>query len=482
MPSDLQRKILLVDDDPAVMDACALTLMAAGWPTIVKTGTGHAALERLAADKFALAVVDMMLPDMTGRDLLLKMREECPEVSVVMFSGRNDIATVVDCMKAGAVTYLLKPLDPDKFINEVRLVFRHRELLSENLLLKEKLLSGALAHPEAFGGMRTQNAALFGIQRYIEAVAASTQPVLIVGETGSGKELIARAIHHLCGRKGEMVSVNVAELDDTLFSDTLFGHKKGAFTGADSDRRGLIERAENGTLFLDEIGDLSAVSQAKLLRLLQEGEYYRLGDNTPSRTTARVVVATHRNLDEMMKEKKFRADLYYRLRTHRIEVPPLRHRKEDMPLLLEQFMEEAAAVLNKKKLSFPKELLLILAAYPFPGNVRELRAMVFDAVSNHTGDKMLSTKIFVKATGIKNTDGQSSPDAAMESPQIGAGAISFNDPFAFPTLKEARDMLIKEALKRSNNNQNIAARLLGTTRSALNKSINKKSRSPEKKD
>lgn len=473
MPSELQRKILLVDDDPAVVDACALTLMSAGWHSIVKANTGREALERLAADKFAVAVVDMMLPDMSGRELLLKMREECPDASVVMFSGRNDIATVVDCMKAGAMTYLLKPLDPDKFINEIRLVFRHRELMTENNMLKEKLLSGKLAHPEAFGGMRTQNAALFGVQRYIEAVAASAQPVLIVGETGTGKELVARAIHHLCGRKGEMVSVNVAELDDTLFSDTLFGHKKGAFTGADSDRPGLIGRAENGTLFLDEIGDLSAVSQAKLLRLLQEGEYYRLGDNTPSRTTTRVVVATHRNLEEMVKEKKFRADLYYRLRTHRIEVPPLRQRVEDLPLLLDQFLEEAAAALNKKKPSFPKELLLILAVYPFPGNVRELRAMVFDAVSSHTGAKMLSTKVFVNATGIKSAGGQPLHDTAADAPQIGGGAISFNGSFALPTLKETREMLIEEALKRSNNNQNVAARLLGTTRSALNKSINK---------
>lgn len=472
MLPELQRTILLVDDDPALLDACALTLMSAGWHSIVKAGSGREALERLAAGKFAVAVVDMMLPDMTGRELLLKMREEYPDTSVVMFSGRNDIDTVVDCMKAGAFTYLVKPLDPDKFINQIRLVFQHRELVSENLLLKEKLLTGKLNRPEAFGGMRTQNPALLGALRYVEAVAASTQPVLIVGETGTGKELIARAIHNLCGRTGEMVSVNVAELDDTLFSDTLFGHKKGAFTGADCDRPGLIERAEKGTLFLDEIGDLSAVSQAKLLRLLQEGEYYRLGDNTPSRTTARVVVATHRNLEEMVKEKKFRADLYYRLRTHRVEVPPLRQRVEDLPLLLDQFLEEAAAALNKKKPFFPKELPVILAAHSFPGNVRELRGMAFDAVSSHTGNKMLSTKVFVKAAGIK-APGRQPPHAAMDAPQIGAGAISFNSPFSFPTLKEAREMLVKEALKRANNNQNVAARLLGTTRSALNKSINK---------
>ncbi len=479
MQSDLQRKILLVDDDPAVLDACALTLISAGWQSIVKAGTAREALERMAAEKYAVAVVDMILPDMTGRELVMKMREEWPDTSMVMFSGRNDIATVVDCMKAGAVTYLVKPLDPDKFINEIRLVFRHRELMSENLLLKEKLLSGKLAHPEAFGGMRTQNAVLLGTQRYVEAVAVSTQPVLIVGETGTGKELIARAIHRLSGRKGDMVSVNVAELDDTLFSDTLFGHKKGAFTGADADRPGLIGRAENGTLFLDEIGDLSAVSQAKLLRLLQEGEYYRLGDNTPSLTTARVVVATHRNLEEMVKEKKFRADLYYRLRTHRVEIPPLRQRVDDLPLLLNQFMEEAAAALSKRKPPFPKELPHILAAYPFPGNVRELRAMVFDAVSSHMGDKMLSTKAFVQATGIKNSTGQPPAEAATGALQLSAGAISFNSPFVFPTLKEAREMLVKEALRRANNNQNVAARLLGTTRSALNKSINKP-RAPKK--
>lgn len=211
------------------------------------------------------------------------------------------------------------------------------------------------------------------IFRYMEAVAASDQPVLVTGETGVGKEMVVRALHDASHRKGQFIAVNVAGLDDQAFSDTLFGHTRGAFTGADQAREGLVAKAAGGTLFLDEIGDLQLPSQIKLLRLLQEREYYPLGSDNGKKSDARIVVATNRDLKQMMEGNSFRSDLYYRLKTHRIQVPPLRDRLEDMPLLVNHFLDEAAAAIGKSRPVTPVELNGYLAAYSFPGNIRELK-------------------------------------------------------------------------------------------------------------
>jgi DNA-binding NtrC family response regulator len=255
----------------------------------------------------------------------------------------------------------------------------------------------------------------------------------------------------------------VAGLDDTVFADTLFGHVRGAFTGADQARRGMVEEAGDGTLFLDEIGDLSIPSQVKLLRLLQEGEYFPLGSDRPKRLKARVIVATHQNLAAKQAAGTFRRDLYYRLCTHHIQVPPLRERKGDIPLLLDHFLKEAASALGKKKPTPPKELTQLLATYSFPGNVRELRAMVYDAVSIHR-DRILSMESFLKV--IERPESHISPAVAM---------LSENNPFTnfehLPTFVEGAELLVTEAMARASGNQSIAARLLGITQSALCKRL-----------
>lgn len=265
----------------------------------------------------------------------------------------------------------------------------------------------------------------------------------------------------MSGCSGPLVAVNVAGLDDTVFADTLFGHVRGAFTGADQARRGMVEEATDGTLFLDEIGDLSMASQVKLLRLLQEGEYFPLGSDRPKRLKARVIVATHHNLAAKQVSGAFRRDLYYRLCTHHIQVPPLRERKGDIPLLLDHFLKTAARELGKKKPTPPKELAQLLASYDFPGNVRELRAMVFDAVSLHK-EKILSMDSFLK------TIGRSATERVQE-------ALPDLNPFAaseqLPTFNEAADLLVSEAMKRSQGNQSMAARMLGITQSALCKRL-----------
>ncbi|MDH3567306.1 MAG: sigma 54-interacting transcriptional regulator, partial [Desulfobacteraceae bacterium] len=247
----------------------------------------------------------------------------------------------------------------------------------------------ALENPQAFSEIITHNQRMLLVFKYVESIAPSSQPILITGETGVGKELIARSIHTLSKLKGRFVAVNVAGLDDNVFSDTLFGHIKGAFTGAEQDRRGLIERAVGGTLFLDEIGDLNPVSQIKLLRLLQEGEYLPLGQDEAEQTNVRIVASTNENLWSLQRKDKFRKDLNFRLRTHHIHMPHLRERMDDIPLLVRHFLEKSADALKKKVPTPPKELYELLATYSFPGNVRELESMIHDAVSIHSA-KILS--------------------------------------------------------------------------------------------
>jgi len=257
--------------------------------------------------------------------------------------------------------------------------------------------------------------------------------------------------------------VNVAGLDDNLFADTFFGHVKGAYTGADAVRRGLAETAAGGTLFLDEMGDLSPISQVKLLRYLQEGEYMPLGSDATRRSDARVVVSTNRDVRRLMAEGKFREDLCFRLLSHHIRIPPLRERMEDLPLLVDHFLAEAAGALNKKKPTPPRELMTYLAMYHFPGNIRELRAMVHNAVSNHRSG-VLSMETFI---GYMNQGQETGAPRAVTASDGAGNSLLFCA--ELPTMRQATVLLVKEALRRSNGNQVAAARLLGISRQTMNR-------------
>ncbi len=296
-------------------------------------------------------------------------------------------------------------------------------------------------------------------------MSCSSEPVLILGESGVGKELFAQAIHAVCHPDGPWVAVNIAGFDDSVLSDTLFGHVRGAFTDASHDRAGMIEKASGGTLFLDEIGDLSPASQVKLLRLLQEKEYFPLGSDEPRYSNCRVVLATNVDLQQKVDAGAFRKDLYFRLTTHSMEIPPLRERREDIPLLLEYFLTSAAEALNKKKPSYPGELPVLLKNYAFPGNVRELRAMVFDAMSRHKS-QMLAMNTFAEIiTAGKSAGGKHNADDSDTK-------VVF--PGQLPTLKEVTDLLVAEALYRTEGNQSMAAKLLGVTAAALSMRLKKK--------
>jgi len=319
--------------------------------------------------------------------------------------------------------------------------------------------------PPSFSGIVTNNPEMYSIFEYIESIAATSQPVLITGETGVGKELIAKSIHACSRLRGPLVTVNAAGLDDNIFSDTLFGHSRGAFTGADRNRPGLIEKANSGTLFLDEIGDLSHSSQVKLLRLLQEGEYLPLGSDELRHSTARIVAATNVDLWERQRFGKFRQDLNFRLRTHHINIPPLRKRSDDIPILVDYFLQKASSSLNKKKPTPPKELISLVSTYSFPGNIRELESMIFDAVRQHTG-KILS----LERVSDHITQGRADiQEINHQNESAGHSLITFSD--ELPSIKYATRLLVNEAIKRAKGNQTIAAKMLGITRQALGKRL-----------
>ncbi|HEY6874373.1 MAG TPA: sigma-54 dependent transcriptional regulator [Geobacteraceae bacterium] len=461
-----EPEIVLVDDESIMLNSLAAILTRAGLPNVLALSDSRALIPHLARRTARVVVLDLQMPFVSGRELLDEMARNYPDVPVIVITAVDEIDMAVDCMRLGAFDYLVKPFEPRRFVASIRKALEMSAMRYEIITLRESLLNGQQQDRKVFGLFTTRSARMKAICGYLEAVAPMNQPVIITGETGVGKELAARAIHALSGRKGKLVTVNTGGLDDLMFSDTLFGHRKGAFTGADQPREGMIAQAEGGTLFLDEIGDMSPASQIKLLRLLQEGEYYPLGSDAVRLSNARIVVATHRVLDEMIDDGSFRRDLYYRLCAHEVQLPALRERAEDIPLLLDVFLEAAARSLGKKTPSYPPELVSCLCAYHFPGNIRELKGMVFDAMARHAGG-MLSKAAF--RTVVKkdaHRTGTAKP--------CGEAAEWLNTSARLPTLKEAEEILVREALRRANGNQGVAAAQLGICRQALNKRVNKK--------
>jgi len=463
------ESVILVDDDPQVLLSSSVLLRSASIAADVKTFCeGESLMVLLDRDaESSVLVLDLGLPGgITGEDLLGVIKTEYPDLPVIVMTAQDDLETAVRCMKAGAFDYLVKPVEDSRFVTAVRRAVEVISLKSELGSLKERLFSEGLQDESAFSHIVTASPRMHAVFKYVEAIAGTPQPVLVVGETGAGKELIARAIHQASRRSGEFVAVNVAGLDDTMLSDTLFGHRKGAYTGAVEQREGLIARARGGSLFLDEIGDLNEASQVKLLRLLQEQRYYPLGSDVARYSDSHVVVATNRDLRVLMSEGGFRKDLYYRLRGHLIDVAPLRERPEDIGLLLEYFLEKAARQLGKRKPSYPRELPVLLRTYHFPGNVRELQSMVYDAVARHRSG-VLSMGSFRETMGRESLFGVSSEGHSGSIKEL------FQSRFEgrFPTLKEADEYLMEEAMRVSGGNQGVAASLLGLTRQALNKRL-----------
>lgn len=463
--SNLSLPVVLVDDQSSVLLSSRMVLGSAGIKDVLTVEDSRDLMPLLAEREVAVVVLDLFMPYVSGTQLLPEISKAYPELPVIVMTATEEVETAVACMKEGALDYLVKPVEESRFVSSVKRALELRALRRQIDALKNSLMTDRLEHGEAFSSIITVSRKMRSLFQYLEAVASSGEPVLITGETGSGKELLAEAVHRLSGRRGEFIPVNIAGLDDNLFSDTLFGHRKGAFSGADTAREGRVARANGGTLFLDEIGDLAPASQAKLLRLLQERQYYPLGSDVAKISDARIVCATHRDLNANMAEETFRSDLYFRLSVHQVHIPPLRERKEDISVLVAFFIAEAAASLDKKKLpGISPELLTLLGNYHFPGNVRELRAMVFDAVARHKSGTVLGVKSFRRTIKTQQVAGR-------QTGKKGAKKVSTKE--RFPTLKEAERLHIEEALRRASDNQGTAAALLGISRPALNRRLAK---------
>ena len=457
--------ILLVDDETSWLRGLSLALSRSlGINNQILCRDSREVLTLLASREVSLVLLDVTMPHLSGEELLVKIGEEYPQLPVIMLTGRSEVDIAVRCTRLGAFDYLIKTDKEERLLSGVRRVLEQGQLQQENLRLQELLMQRQELRREAFRSFDTVSPKMDAIFRYVDAISVSSEPVLITGESGTGKELIARAIHQLSRPDGPLVAVNAAGLDDQVFADTLFGHLRGAYTGAQDARKGMIEEAAGGVLFLDEIGELSAASQIKLLRLLQEGEYFPLGSDQPRKLKARLVFATNLDLDRQQASGAFRKDLYYRLRSHRITMPPLRGRSEDLPFMLSRLLHDAATAMGKKVPAVPPELITLLGNYPFPGNIRELRAMVYDAVSQHSNG-ILSLRTFKEE--MQRGGGVA---GALRPTTASAESGLFSDR-PLPTIKEIVAALIAEALKRSEGNQSQAARILGISPPALCKRL-----------
>jgi DNA-binding NtrC family response regulator len=453
--------VLIVDDEPESLQSFSMTLRMEGINNLVQCKDGREVAELLSQRPYGMILLDLSMPYISGEEILTIVAEQFPEIPVIIVTAMDEVDTAVRCMKNGALDYMVKPVERSRLVSGVRRAIELKELRDQARRMKDRMLSGKLHDPDVFADMITRDRAIISIFQYVESIGPSREAVLITGETGVGKELMVKAVHvSSSASAGALVSVNVAGLDDNVFSDTLFGHIRGAFTGAEKPRQGLVEKASGGTLHLDEIGDLSIESQVKLLRLLQEREYFPLGSDTARKVDTRVIATTNRDLSKLKDTGGFRQDLFFRLSTHHIHIPPLRRRPEDVPLLLKHFLEEAAMSLGRECPIYPEEMVLSLMRYDFPGNVRELKTLIYDAVTRSKGGKLT----------FKDFGGRINKEAAVQNDSVAVnencGGLGTAEG-GLLTLQEATEQLVKKALERCNDNQSAAARLLGISRQRL---------------
>jgi len=362
-----RRRILIVEDDRPQADAVAETLQRMGHSCVVVTEPRRA-LAILEDDGFDLVVTDLVMHDVDGMEILRTAKRVDPAAEVILVTGHGTIETAVQAMREGAYDYITKPLNVSELRDRVAKALEHRHLVRRTAQLSEQL-------QERFGfeGIIGQSPAIRRVIETCRLIAPTDTTVLIEGESGTGKELIAKALHNNSPRREHnFVALNCAALSEGILESELFGHEKGAFTGALAGRKGRFEHADGGTLFLDEVGDMPVATQIKLLRVIENREIVRVGSNEPRKVDVRLVSATNQRLDELVKSGKFREDLYFRLKVVRVVLPPLRDRREDVPLLAEHYLRHLAAEHGKAVTGITPEALRVLAAYDWPGNVREL--------------------------------------------------------------------------------------------------------------
>ncbi len=445
----MNERILVVDDDASIRETFELHLSGEGYE-VATAGSAEEALGRVAELDPAVMIADVRLPGMNGIELLSKLREAGEDLDVLVITAHEDMQTAVEAMKAGAYDYLVKPLDLD----EIDLLLE-RCLSERSLRRRVRHLSAEASEPHALDRMVGRDPAMIEIYKLIGVLAQNRATVLIRGETGTGKECIARAIHFNSPHADEpFVAVNCTALAETLLEAELFGHVRGAFTGAVQSRKGYFEVAGLGTVFLDEIGDTSPEFQAKLLRVLEEGEFHPVGAERARTTRARVIAATHRPLEELVSSGGFRDDLYFRLKVVEIEVPPLRERPGDIPILADHLLAKIRHKLHRDVLAIADEALELLGSYRWPGNVRELENALTRAAVLARGPIIGREHVFL---GL---------------PQLGTGE-SGETKAPDDTLDSVEAAHVQRVLNRTGGNKRQTARILQISRPRLDRLIEK---------
>ena len=445
----VRKRLLLIDDDPRVR--ASLKMVLEPIYDILQASDGQEGLDVFRKDEPDLILLDVILPGTDGLAVLQTLRMESRMTPVIMLTGTKSVKTAVDAMKLGAADYLSKPFDVD----ELRIII-DRVLNSSELEREVKQLRAQVVQRYAFHNLIGKSQGMQEIYSKIEQVADSRTTVLITGESGTGKELVAKALHYNSSRRERpFVALNCAALPETLIESELFGHEKGSFTDATARRVGQFELANTGTLFLDEIGDLSPVTQAKLLRVIQEREFTRIGGVQPIKVDVRIVAATNKNLDDLVRKAQFREDLYYRINVIALFLPPLRERGEDVPLLAKHFLEKRLDEEQRPQIQFGKDALELLTRYSWPGNVRELENVVEQAFiwSQHAAQ---ITPEHLPALVKNDSRSTSLRDDTL------AGRMSLEK-----AVMEFEREIILDALKRTNYVQTHAANLLGISRRML---------------
>jgi DNA-binding NtrC family response regulator len=449
--ADTQKHLLIVDDEGALRSAIAERLADHGF-VVEQASSGEEAIGRLADFAFDILITDLRLPGISGRDVLHAALERYPDIIAIVITGFGTVKDAVDAIKQGATDFVTKPFQFDALLHVVTSALEQRRLKSENAYLRSQL-----EERYRIDGLVGRSSVMRDLFQLLETVASTSSTVLITGETGTGKELAARAIHHNSARRaGRFVALNCSAIPETLLEAELFGHVRGAFTGAIGTRQGRVEQAHKGTLFLDEVGTMSPALQAKLLRVLQEREFERVGDSHTIKIDVRVIAATHSDLGRMVAEGTFREDLFYRLNVLPVQLPPLRDRREDIPLLAQHFLQRLAADTGRGPLTVSQEAMRRLMAHRWPGNVRQLentleRALAFSQGRPHIDVADLPPELQDDGVRIENAE-----------PWLPEDGIDFER-----YIEGIELSLIRRSLERTHGNKRQAARLLNLKRTTL---------------
>ncbi|MFH1982351.1 MAG: sigma-54 dependent transcriptional regulator [Pseudomonadota bacterium] len=441
--------ILVIDDDTGLLRSVKTTLVRAGLPEPETLDDSRRVIPRMAEHPFRLAIIDLIMPHIDGIALLQEIKAKYPATECIIVTAIDDTDTAVTAMKYGAYDYLVKPIDREKLTITVNRALERYSLKQELSLVTERRSFEGLTRPDAFAHLVAADPAMARVFHQVEAVAPTDYSVLVTGESGTGKEEIARLIHRLSNRASQpFVAVNVAAISGPIFEGEFFGHEKGAFTGATAARAGFFERADAGTLFLDEIAELDPGLQAKLLRVIQERELYRLGSTAPRRVNVRLICATNQELSRRIETGQFRADLYHRIRAYGILLPPLRERREDILPLANHLLKQRCQETGKDIRAIAPEMAAYLLAHPLPGNIRELDHIIAGAVLLESG-----TTLSLAAM-----------DAADPS-------VSTAVPAAIERLEAVERRHIQAVLAHTGGNRTQAARILGIGLRTLQRKI-----------